>query len=217
MYKYIIFDVDGTLIDGTQGILSSLRKTIIHFNLYMPDKLILKKFIGPPLQTSCKHFLNLDDTTAQQFTDYFRQELIKKDIFNAKIYEGIIELLGYLKANKITLGIATYKRKDLVISLLKHFEIDKYYGSICGTEKDSKLTKTDIISRCIKELNAQMKDCLMIGDSYHDAEAANQLGIDFVGVLYGFGFKSNQEIQKYKPLFCANSVYDILEYFKRKY
>ncbi|MCD7739770.1 MAG: HAD hydrolase-like protein, partial [Candidatus Gastranaerophilales bacterium] len=56
---------------------------------------------------------------------------------------------------------------------------------------------------------------VMIGDSYHDAEAAGDLGIDFIGVTYGFGFKNEEEVRKYNPIFTANSANGIIEYMKK--
>ena len=216
MYKYVIFDVDGTILNGTNGILNSLKKTIKSFNIVLPDDSILEKFIGPPIQQSCRCLLNLDENISQEFTNLFRKELIKKDIYNASIYNGIFELLKLLKTKNIKLGVATYKREDLVIAIAKHFGFDKYFTSICGADNENKLKKIDILKNCMCELGAEKESTILIGDSYHDGAAAKELGIGFIGVTYGFGFKTKDEALEYNPILVADKVEEIINYLKKE-
>lgn len=213
-YNAIIFDVDGTLIDGTIGILSSLKKTFKRLNLEMPIKEQLLQFIGPPLQFTCEKQFNMSESEADDFAKIFRDYYCTGDIYKAQLYPDIYKLMEFLKMYKIKLGIATYKREDLVIELIKHFELYKFMDSICGADNENTLKKIDILNKSINQLSINTSNALFIGDSYHDALAANGLGVDFLGVTYGFGFKTKAEIQEYNPVFCADSVKEIIEYLK---
>ena len=215
MFKQVIFDLDGTILDGTKGILNSLKKTIKKFNIDIPNEDMLTSFIGPPLQKTCKTFFNFDEKSAQDFTDAFRKTLVKKDIYKANIYDGCINLLKFLKSKNIKLGIATYKREDLVITLLKHFGLDLYFDSICGADNKNKLRKIDILKNCMTKLAEEKEKTILIGDSFHDGEAAKYVGIQFIAVTYGFGFKTKEETLKYNPILVANNVEDIINYFKK--
>ena len=182
MFKSIIFDIDGTLLDGTEGILKSVRKAIVKFELPMISEEKLVEFVGPPIQNSCKTVFNVDGDFAQEFANFFRKEYADGDVFFARVYDGIYELLESLKKRGYKLGVATYKRQDYAIDLMKHFGFDKYFTSICGADNENKLKKLDILKNCLNELNAQKKDAILIGDSIHDAGAAKELDISFIGL-----------------------------------
>ena len=51
-YDLVIFDVDGTVLDTTEGVLASVKHTIRYYNFPMLSDEILKTFIGPPIQNS---------------------------------------------------------------------------------------------------------------------------------------------------------------------
>lgn len=214
MYKSIIFDVDGTLIDGTEGILKSVRYTINQFGLEMPDDDKMLEFVGPPIQNSCKSIFNMNDEEAQAFANCFRKQYGERDVFYAKVYDGIYPLLEFLKQSGVKMGVATYKREDYALELMKHFKFDNYFTSICGADNENKLKKLDILVNCMNFMGASREETIMIGDSVHDSEAALKLNVKFIGVTYGFGFKTKKEIIPYSPLFSAQTPKDILEFFR---
>ena len=59
MYKYIFFDLDGTLTQSEFGIMAAAVRALNHFGIETPSKEILKKFIGPPLYVSFHDFYGL--------------------------------------------------------------------------------------------------------------------------------------------------------------
>ena len=215
MHNTVIFDIDGTLLNGTEGIIKSVKYTISKMNLHMISDKQLISFVGPPVQNSAKTIYKLGDEQAQQFANIFRQQYANGDVLLANIYHGIYDLLDYLKSNNYKLGVATYKRQDYARSLMHNFRFDNYFGSICGADNENKLKKSDIILNCLQELNSDINNAVMIGDSYHDAEAANKIGISFIGVTYGFGFKNKKEAEVYNPVFVADKPQEILEYIKK--
>ena len=214
-YNTIIFDVDGTLINTRQGIMASVKHVIDNFNLKQLSDDELYKFVGlSPLQAAFCHFCNIDKNLSQKCTEEFRMFYNKNELYNANIYNGISKLLDFLKSNNYKLGVATYKREDLVINLLNHFKMDKYFDYICGADNENKLSKTEMINNCIKIFNTDKADTIVIGDSKHDAEAAMQLGIDFIGVTYGFGFKVKNDVNVYPNILCAETPQEILNYVR---
>ena len=216
MSRAIIFDVDGTLIDGTEGIVKSVVKAIKHFDLPMLDDEKLLEFVGPPMQNSCKNAYNTTDEFAQEFANFFRKEYAAGDVFFARVYDGIYELLDLLKKKGYKLGVATYKRQDYAIDLMKHFGFDKYFDSICGADNENKLKKFDILQNCMKELGNKKEETILIGDSYHDGAAAIQMGVSFIGVTYGFGFKTKEEVEEYNPILSAKEANEITNYFTKE-
>lgn len=216
MDKTVIFDVDGTLLDGTEGILSSVQYMIQKHNLanLLDDTLLT--FVGPPIQDSLKRIYNMDDSQAQLCANTFRNKYKNEDVYKAKVYDGIYDLLDLLKTKGCKIGVATYKREDYAINLMKYFCFDKYFNSICGADNENKLKKIDIMKNCIDSLTSDNKNAIMIGDSWHDAEAAQKLKVDFIGVTYGFGFRTKEDVMKYNSILSANSVSEIINFFQEE-
>ena len=104
--------------------------------------------------------------------------------------------------------MATNKRQDYAIDICKHFGIDKYCQPIYGADNFNKLSKAELIKNCLKDLEVADNQVVMIGDTIGDKVAAEQAGVGFIGVNYGFGFKN---IEGY-----ANSPSEILDLLKDK-
>ena len=125
MSKYcnILFDLDGTITDSASGImngvLSGVKKINETYNLTIniPSNEILKKFIGPPLQNSFRDICHLDEDMISLAVKTFRGYYTGDNLFNVEIYEGIFELLDYLKSKGIKIAVATYKQESFAHSV----------------------------------------------------------------------------------------------------
>ncbi|MCH5323526.1 MAG: HAD hydrolase-like protein [Helicobacter sp.] len=215
MYKTFLFDLDGTLLDTTEGVLKAVTKTIQKLNLPFPKNEILQDFVGPPMQESfIKHFL-VDSQTALEYANLFR--IIYKDsLYEAKLYNGISELLKELKRKKFQIAVATNKSHENAMSILDKFNILSLCDFAMGSDLEGKLKKEDIINTCIKQLCADKKSTLLIGDSIADSNGALRAGIDFIAVIYGFGFKSQAELKNIKHLTSCGSVKELKNYLLNK-
>lgn len=210
-YKAILFDLDGTLLDTTNGVLEAVIKTIKTLNLQMPSKKIIKTFVGPPMQDSFKKYFNQDDELALKSANLFR-EIYKETLFNAKLYDGVLELLNKLKENNFKIAIATNKSHDNAINILKQFKIFDYCDFAMGSDLNGKLKKSDIIKQCLDNLNINNKDSVMIGDSIIDAIGAKIVNIDFIAVTYGFGFKKNDNFDDVNKVNVCKNIYELQKY-----
>lgn len=208
MSKTIIFDLDGTLIDATEGIVSSVQYLIEKHNLKPISKETLLTFVGPPIQESLKKTYNVTEEEAQALANTFRQRYKDGDVYKATVYDGIFELLKRLKDNNYKTGIATYKREDYAVSLVQHLGLDKFIDLTCGADNENKLTKKDILQKCMSELNSVPEETIFVGDSLSDGVAANALGCDFIAIMYGFGFKTKSDTTACKPIALVDKVSD---------
>lgn len=216
MYKGVIFDVDGTILDSSDGIIDAIKHTIKQFALANLTDEALHEFVGfSPLQGAFSHFCCLDSDTAQNCAVFFREYYKKDAMFKSTPYEKIFSLLDFLKLKGVRLGVATYKRQDYATELMRHFGFDRYFDIICGADNENKLKKIDIVQNCLNQLGVTKDDAVLIGDSIHDAGAAKRLGMDFIGVTYGFGFKNKSDMDEFSPTLRADSVEDIINYFHK--
>lgn len=190
-YSSVLFDLDGTLLDTSEGILSSVSYTIKEMNFPEISEKVMKSFIGPPIQNSFKRVYNLDDETTTEAARVFRQRYSTVDLNRAKLYDEVIDLLKFLKDNHYKVGVATYKREDYAKKILDDFGISKYCDCIYGADFQGKYTKQDIINLCINEIEKDKSKVLMIGDTDHDKIGAEQANVDFLAVTYGFGYSKD--------------------------
>lgn len=194
-YKLVIFDLDGTLLDTSEGILSAAKYAISQSGRVIPNQDVLETYIGPPIQQSFAKTFGIEGKELDDMALLFRNQYKDIDLLKAEPYEGIYELCKALIDKDFIMAVATYKREDYALKLLEYYQFDKYMSIICGSDFAGKLTKADIIRKVI-ELSkvCSYDDVVMIGDTHHDAIGAEALGLDFIGVTYGFGYKSNSDI-----------------------
>ena len=210
-YKLAIFDVDGTLLDTSEGIISSVKYTIDHFGLYGLSETELRSFIGPPIQNSFAGTYGISGPILQQIASVFRTRYKDTDLLKAKPYEGIYDTLTGLLERDIKIAIATYKREDYARTIVNSFGFNRYSRIIHGADDENKLTKSDIIDICIRESGVEKNKAIMIGDTENDAAGADYLKIDFLAVSYGFGFKPGETFDKHPHIGIADTPLKILK------
>lgn len=214
MKKAILFDLDGTLLDTTEGVLESAAHAARQLGLPVLSHGTMLKFVGPPIQDSFKIHYGLGEDSAQKAAELFRSYYKEKALLKAVPYHGLIETLALLQRMGCALGVATYKREDYALTILDHFGIAPFCRSMHGADNFNKLSKADIVSICLNELGAARKDSVLIGDTAHDAKGASLAGIDFIGVTFGFGFKTKEDVDAFANIGCAETIQQIVEYVK---
>ena len=178
MYDVILFDLDGTLTDSALGITNSVAYSLKKYGIEVADRTELYKFIGPPLQESFEKYYSFSPEEAKRAVEYYREYYREKGIFENVVYEGIESLLKMLYASGKTLLVATSKPEEFAKTILKHFNLEKYFTYIAGANMDGTRTKKDEVI-CYALQNGHISDrskVLMVGDREHDI-----LGAGFPG------------------------------------
>lgn len=213
-YRAAIFDVDGTLLDTTEGVLAAVQYTIREAGLCEISRQTLLTFIGPPIQDSFCKIYGVSAEQAQELAGIFRNRYKDYELLKAFPYTGIYEVMETLKERNVGLAVATYKRQDYAEAILKHFGFDRYSDILYGADYENKLKKHDIIRLCMERLQIpDPGEIVMVGDSLHDAKGAQAMGLDFIGVTYGFGFRTKEDVFSYPAAGYADVPLDILKYF----
>lgn len=214
-YDIAVFDVDGTLLNTKPGILKAIRETLRIQGLRDITVEEEPLFIGPPIQDTLKKIFGMSPEEAQETANVFRG-LYKQEVYllEAALYEGIDKVCEELRARDIKVAIATFKREDYAIHICNHFGFNQYSDIIHGADNENKLRKPDIIKLCLEELHCtDYSRAVMIGDSSFDALGAEKIGIDFIGVTYGFDFKCDADVRKFPAVGSAASPMEILKFF----
>ena len=208
MFGYILFDLDGTLTNPKEGITRCVQYALKAINQEADSLNELETFIGPPLHEQFKIHTGCDDKTADFLIEKYRERFSNTGIFENNIYEGIEDLLKYLKEKNKKIALATSKPTVYAKRILEHFGIYKYFDLCIGSELNGeRVEKEDVISEVLKNLKPNLSKTVMVGDRKFDINAAKSFGISSVGVKYGFA-KEN-ELEKAKPEYLVNTVEEL--------
>ena len=209
MIKNVIFDLDGTLLDTREGVIESAKYAAKQMGYpELPHETMLS-FVGPPIQNSFMIHYGCDQETAQKAANIFRDYYKNTALLLAEPYEGIFDLCDLLKKNGVRMSVATYKREDYALTLLRHFNFHKYCDPMHGADNNNVLKKEDIIRMCQEEMGATKENSVLIGDTDNDAKGAVKADTPFIAVTYGFGFKTKEDVAGYPYMGVANTPIEI--------
>jgi phosphoglycolate phosphatase len=208
-YEVILFDLDGTLSDPKEGITKSVQYALERFGVVEPDLAKLERFIGPPLQVSFSEAYGFDEEEAKKAIRYYRERFTEKGMFENVVYPGIPLLLKELKGRGYKLLVATSKPTVFAKEILKYFKLDLYFDEVVGSHLDgTRIAKADLIQYIIDRNKDYEKDAfVMIGDRKHDIIGAQTVGMDSIGVAYGYG--SLVELRQAGPTHIAERVEEL--------
>lgn len=121
------------------------------------------------------------------------------------------DLLKKLKNNGFSLIVATSKPWVFAKQILKHFDISKYFTYIAGSNLDgSRAKKGEVIKYALECCDIiDLSKAIMIGDREYDIIGAKEVGIDSIGVLFGYGDRS--ELENVGADFIVDTAADIGE------
>ena len=193
-YDYILFDLDGTLIDSKPGIVECIRYALDKEGVpYTSD--VLDKMIGPPFRVSMHDFLGQDEKSIEKLIALYRGEYEKYGWKHCRVFDGVRDMLAKLQSAGKRLAVATSKPIKFTDMIVKGFDIEKFFDVVGGASSDaSKEAKCDVINDVLERLDVTDKrKVLMVGDRMYDIDGAHVSGIDVCAVLYGYGSQSEFE------------------------
>ncbi len=185
--KIVLFDLDGTITDSSEGIVNSIKYALSRLGFPEEPTEKIKQFIGPPLQQTFK--INYGITDYQNAVAIYREYYAEKGIYENRLYDGIVAVLDQLKNEGYTIGLATGKPTYYSHIILKHFKIDHYFNAVVGSNMNgTRGEKPEIIRDVLAELNydKELHEVVMIGDRKHDVHGAHHHQIKCIGVTYGY-------------------------------
>ena len=184
-YDAVVFDLDGTLFDAEEGIVSSVVKAMKEMGLEIPQGAQLRQVVGPPLRYSFHDLLNVPSERLDEAADRYAHIFRSEGMYRYSVYPGIRTMLRVLKENGIYVALASSKPRDLCEHILRHYGLRHFFDRVIGeTDSHAKLGKPEMIRRALPE---HYERAAMVGDRLYDMEGAKAAGVDGVGAVYGCG------------------------------
>jgi phosphoglycolate phosphatase len=188
---FVLFDLDGTLSDSAPGILSSLKAAFADNGVPWVDDATARTLLGPPFWHSLPPLVGEDRLDA--VVDSYRKHYVDgRALFDARRYDGMLEVLQTLSQRPVRLAVATSKPEIHAAEIVEFLGLTSFFETIGGDTLDGGLdSKALVVGEVLRRLGEpDPATVLMIGDRSHDVLGSAAHGIGCAGVLWGYGSRT---------------------------
>ncbi len=208
----VIWDFNGTILDDTNMSYELTNKQLINFG-YKPMRDIehYKDVFCFPIEKYYKDAgFNFDDHPFDMLAkDY--AEMYTKQYTSCALHKNIIEVLEQLKQKNIRQIILSASEKATLEEQLDFYGITQYFDTVLGLDDVYAKSKVEMAKQWMKDTNFDGTDAIYVGDTTHDFEVANQLGV--MCVLYAGGHQ-NEQILKATGAHVVTNLSQVLNFIK---
>jgi HAD superfamily hydrolase (TIGR01549 family) len=203
-YKYVVFDIDGTLIDTRDYYMKELQRLIKEYqgrDVSMPE---LRPAFGIPGQDGLRAVGFKEEDLERMETVW--GEYIAESKTPVKIFDGVTEVLEELiKTRK--LGIVTSKNADEFNTFGK-FGLNRFFDTaVIKDDTEAHKPRPEPILKYLERVGADKSEALYIGDTIFDMKCAQAAGVDCALALWGSVYKPSEVAADY----YFNTPAEILE------
>ncbi|MGI9606910.1 MAG: HAD hydrolase-like protein [Acidimicrobiales bacterium] len=182
-----LFDLDGTITDPADGIVSCHRWALSEIGLEIPMDVDTSTLIGPPVQEAYE-MLGVPSDQMTEAVRLYRERFAIAGWLDDTAYPGVVELIEGLAGAGWVVGVATMKLEQFAARIIERVGLADHIGVVAGSDPArTRITKTKVIEHALEQLGSPTAGVAMIGDRRHDIEAARALGLTAIGVAWGFG------------------------------
>lgn len=198
-FDVVAFDLDGTLLDSTEGITRSILHALDRLGLEMPPVERLTPLIGPPLPEMLAA-AGVPPDRVDVAVGHYRERYRDVGVYENAVYTGVPELLDALSAEGRRLLVATSKPEPFAEQALEASGLADRFAVVGGATFDrSRTAKADVLRHALDRVDhADPATAVIVGDREHDLIGGRAVGTATIGVTWGFG--SRDELETHRPL-----------------
>ena len=190
-YRVVIFDWDGTLMDSAGQIVQAVQLAAADVGLLVPEAASIRSGIGTSFDAQYQRLFVLGSEQADRARDdgvyeAFRQAFCHRyEQGKSRLFSVVLQLLTRLKQQKVVLAIATSGTRSMLNAMLTSYALEDFFShTYCGDEITAK-PAPDMLEAIVHDSKIEIDQAVMVGDSVYDIQAANNAGMDSIGISTG--------------------------------
>ena len=209
--KNLIFDLDGTLIDSSHGVVEAVNYSLRQMGQPEQKPEVIKTFIGYPLEKMYPHFT---DAPLKELYAHFRVKAAETVVASTEILPGVARTLHRLDSRGYRMAIATTKIRANVNGILEKLGWQKLFrATTAGDEVNRVKPDPSILRLTLKRLKAEPSETIVVGDTINDILAARAVPMKVVAVASPFG--GQEKVIAASPDFFIESITELLDLLER--
>jgi len=212
--RLAIFDLDGTLIDTPNAIVSGFTDTLAALGAAPRTPAEIRATVGLPLQRAFETLLgpegrHLVNDAAAHYLEIYRERIVPTaaDL----VFPGVAEGLARLAGQGVHLAVATNKTTAGAELILDSAGLLERFTQVYGADRVAKpKPDPEVCTTAVKAYGVLPHEAVMVGDTTHDLHAAEAAGIASIAVTYGV--QSTEALLKAHPTWCADTFGQVVSH-----
>lgn len=208
-HSTVLFDLDGTLIDTSEGVIGSAFYALETLGYPHGEFRDYYPFLGPPLSYCFGVVCGVKESDIPRAIEVFRRRYIGEEWYlRSTVYPGIVELLSDLKRAGRRIAVTTSKHQSAADKILSKLGLCDFFDLVVGSsDAPDRQTKEGVLRSALGILGADPAEGVLIGDRVYDAEGAAAVGAACIAALWGFG--AREEFSPYPIIGYADTPGDV--------
>jgi len=208
MYKLLIFDWDGTIIDSAARIIACMQLAAKDCEHAIPTDDAVKNIIGLGLPEAIRALIpNIDDQGIEAMRQNYSRYFLTQDTVPSPLFPGAQHSLERMHEKGMRMAVATGKSRKGLDRVFAETGLGHLFEtSRCADETESKPSPL-MLQEILTETGVSVSEAVMIGDTEYDLEMGQRLGMDVIAVSYGAhhidrlkGYKPVLEVHNFQEL-----------------
>jgi len=212
--KLILIDLDGTLVDSVPDLAWSVDRLMEALGRPVHGEDKVRHWVGNGVERLTKRALTEELHAEPDAVEYEKALPIFMDYYHqsngkySRVFDGVVEALQAFTAGGYKVGCVTNKAEAFTLPLLESLGIRKYFEVVVsGDTTAHKKPHPEPLLYAAKQFGVAPENCLMIGDSQHDVQAARNAGFQVAAVTYGYNH--GEDIRDAKPDAVVDRMDDV--------
>ncbi len=207
----LIYDLDGTLIDSVQDIVSAVNFMLGELKLPARSQEEIRSFIGDGIQNLVDRAIGRENLSMRaRALKVVKARYSEHLLDHTKLYPGVPEVLKHFRAKKQV--VVTNKPEKFSVTILEGFEIGKLFGRVIGGDTiRTKKPSPEAVFQILNEFGVMPERAVIIGDSAIDIETGKNAKITTCAVTYGLG--DQEALRQSKPDFVIGRIGELVKLF----
>jgi len=211
-YDLIVFDWDGTVMDSTAVISGSIQAACRDLGLTVPDDETARHVIGLGLDQALRYAVpDMPEAMRSDLVERYRHHFLAQDE-NIPLFEGAKETIAELHAAGYWLGVATGKSKMGLSRAMESSRMKSFFHATRTADQTHSKPDPAMLFELMEELGVSAGRTLMVGDTTHDLQMAQNAKVDVVAMSHGA--HPPEQLQDLNPLALVGDFEQLRSWFK---